>query len=304
MPASPAYTQLGALIRPHPYHLYFLIWILATVLIGTACSLYYGTHLYSVTLSALKFTDAAEYQRMAQAAPHGLINRHNWVNQIFVKRAWLWNTLVIAAIGATLKRTAGGLRGEHKRTEALSSADLPMRILSSRTLARWAEATLGWIVFAVWFFGPSFSQRVSIATGAVCILGGEQVDVTNCNSRGTGRWSGGHDVSGHTFILALGMFLILETLVPYFPYVLPSFSLLRKSIPYAIYADRDIFRTGQPRTRLVNVAVFWASVMLVGLWSTMLVVTSVYHHYAIEKVTGLLYAIFVWVLMPKEHALP
>ena len=71
----------------------------------------------------------------------------------------------------------------------------------------------------------------------------------------------------------------------------------------SIYAEKDIFRTGSPRERFVNVAVFWASMALAGLWGFMLVVTAVFHHVPKEKITGLLYAIAVWVFMPKEHAL-
>ena len=300
----PAYLHLGTLLKPHRYHLIFFAWVAGIVIAGTAYSVYYGSYHHSVAMSAAKFTNAAAYQHLVRTAPTVLINRGNWINQVFVKRAWFWNTAAVAAIAATLKRSAGGLRGEHQRTDA-ESTDLVTRIINSKTLLRWGEATVGWVLFAAWFFGPSLSLRVSIATGAQCVIEGEAVESAHCalGTNGAARWTGGHDISGHTFILSLGILLILEMLVPYLPYVLPPLSFLRKSIPTSIYAEKDIFRVGSPNQRLANVAVFWASVLLVALWSFMLLVTAVYHHVPKEKLTGLMYAFFVWVFMPKEHAL-
>lgn len=299
-----AYLHLGTLLRPHRYHLIFFAWISAAVIAGTAYSILSGSYHYSVAMSAVKLTDAAAYQHLASNAPSVLVDRGNWINQIFVKRAWFWNTAAVAAIAATLKRTAGTLRGERARTDA-ANTDIASRIIDSKTLLRWGEATIGWIIFAAWLFGPSLSLRVSIATGAQCIVDGEAVESAVCaaGSNHAARWTGGHDISGHTFILSLGILLILEMLVPYLPYVLPPVSFLRQSIPMSIYAEKDIFRTGSPRERFANMAVFWASLALAGLWGFMLVVTAVFHHVPKEKFTGLLYAFAVWVFMPKEHAL-
>ncbi|WFD34963.1 ATP adenylyltransferase [Malassezia cuniculi] len=304
MTGTPAYLKYGTLIKPNWYHFIFITYIAGVVLAGTLFSIYYGTHHYSVAMSAIKHTNATEYHRLALNAPI-FVDRSNWINQTFVKLAWFWNTLVVVAIAATLKRTAGGLRGERQRTKSFSDVDIVTRILASKTFLRWAVATLGWVLFAAWFFGPSVTQRVSIATGAQCVFNGDIVDAAQCHlgTNPVARWSGGHDVSGHTFILALGILLILEMLVPYLPYVLPSFSLVRQSIPLSIYADKDIFRTGSRRVRLANVAVFWGSTFILGLWGIMLTITAVYHHHPNEKLTGMLCALLVWFFMPKEHAL-
>ena len=116
-------------------------------------------------------------------------------------------------------------------------------------------------------------------------------------------WHGGHDVSGHTFILVLGMLLLIETLIPFVPYVLPSFSYFRESIPHALYATNNVFRVPSKRARIVNIAVMTTAMLLLTLLSSMLFLTSIYFHHPGEKITGFLAAVAVWLLMPKQSVL-
>lgn len=181
-----------------------------------------------------------------------------------------------------------------------------------------------------WFFGPNVTERIVVATGARCLVNAIEVDPEMCykhtvftgtshpelyaslpeivQSMGQTRglyagWHGGHDVSGHTFILVLSLLLLSEMLIPYLPYVLPDFSFLRQSIPRALYSDRDVFHRVPYLDRVANWAVLAVSVALVGLWSSMLLVTSVYFHAPEEKLSGFLAALAVWALMPKATAL-
>lgn len=72
-----------------------------------------------------------------------------------------------------------------------------------------------------WFFGPALIDRGFRITGGACELasqyegtGGKREFVTGqaCKIAG-GQWKGGHDISGHVFILVLGSaFLGLELL--------------------------------------------------------------------------------------------
>ena len=72
-----------------------------------------------------------------------------------------------------------------------------------------------------WFFGPGLIDRGFTVTGGACELaerfegeGGGMEFVTGqaCKAVG-GTWRGGHDISGHVFILVLGSaFLGLEVL--------------------------------------------------------------------------------------------
>lgn len=78
-----------------------------------------------------------------------------------------------------------------------------------------------------WFFGPAIIDRGFILTGGQCDLieAVEQGKVDTVMTKGEllvtglackavgGKWKGGHDISGHVFLLVLGsMFLFLEVL--------------------------------------------------------------------------------------------
>ena len=76
-----------------------------------------------------------------------------------------------------------------------------------------------------WFFGPAIIDRGFLLTGGQCDLV-EQADAGNVDMDSTrqfvtgvackavgGKWKGGHDISGHVFLLVLGsMFLFEEVL--------------------------------------------------------------------------------------------
>lgn len=332
----PAYRQLMPQLRAHQYHLVFFLWFGAVLLGGTLYSMYYKTHAYNVELSATRALDYLAAQAMQARVPSVFADRRNWMNALFIKRAWLWNTLDLVLIAATLDRTSGGLRGEKARGVVARPLRSLADVLALKTLWRWVAATLGWgtcttdaVLVTQWCFGPSLTDRVMAYSGGQCMMDSVPVDAGLCFTRaaltgssdpqryaqlpeavqrlGMSRplragWHGGHDVSGHTFILVLGMLLISESLIPYAPYVLPRFSYLRDVIPHALYAERNVFRLA-PRERALNIAVLVFSVALLTLWSAMLFFTSVYFHYPGEKLTGFLAASAVWTLMPKQTVL-
>jgi len=78
-----------------------------------------------------------------------------------------------------------------------------------------------------WFFGPAIIDRGFVLTGGKCdlveavqqgktdtVMSKEEVLITGlaCKAVG-GKWKGGHDISGHVFLLVLGsLFLLLEVL--------------------------------------------------------------------------------------------
>lgn len=90
---------------------------------------------------------------------------------------------------------------------------------------RWGIVTVWWILVTQWFFGPAMIDRGFLLTGGACELkqkidkGEAKADITErfvtsmaCKAHG-GKWSGGHDISGHVFLLVLGsMFLFQEVL--------------------------------------------------------------------------------------------
>lgn len=85
--------------------------------------------------------------------------------------------------------------------------------------------SLWWYFITQWFFGPAIIDRGFTLTGGQCELveAAEQgkVDLDKgrafvtgiaCKAVG-GKWKGGHDISGHVFLLVLGsMFLFEEVL--------------------------------------------------------------------------------------------
>ncbi|WFD32580.1 ATP adenylyltransferase [Malassezia sp. CBS 17886] len=326
----PAYMRLRAQLRPHLYHAILLLWVFGVFVIGVAYSSWKGASLYNMQLSDVRQLDHVAAMHIEDAvlpSMSSFADRRNWANAVLVKRAWLWNTLCVLLIALTLKRTAGGLRGDRLRHTVPLSFSSAHVLLGSKMFLRWAVATAGWgTAFTQWCFGPSIFERIIVASGAECLVNSIGVDPALCYARTrltthsypelfkqlpdtlhdyrlTARWHGGHDMSGHTFILMLGILLLVEMLVPYLPYALPSFSLLRQAIPTPLYAERDIFRTGPRKERTINVVAFWASLLLVGVWTAMLFATAVYFHRPYEKVSGLYAALFVWLLMPKECVL-
>lgn len=82
--------------------------------------------------------------------------------------------------------------------------------------------TLWWIFVTQWFFGPPIIDRGFLLTGGQCDLvelaDAGKVDMDNtrqfvtgvaCKAVG-GKWKGGHDISGHVFLLVLGSMFIFE----------------------------------------------------------------------------------------------
>ena len=87
---------------------------------------------------------------------------------------------------------------------------------------RWALATTWWIFVTQWFFGPAMVDRGFTMTGGACdfvnLVETDQaesnaaqrfVSGVACKAHG-GKWYGGHDISGHVFLLVLGSFFLFE----------------------------------------------------------------------------------------------
>jgi hypothetical protein len=94
-----------------------------------------------------------------------------------------------------------------------------------RGLLRLSIVTVWWIFVTQWFFGPPIIDRGFTLTGGQCELvaaadaGHAEMDNTRqfvtgaaCKAIG-GKWSGGHDISGHVFILVLGSMFLFEEML-------------------------------------------------------------------------------------------
>lgn len=143
--------------------------------------------------------------------------KNNIFNLYFVKIGWLWTTLAFASL--LLVQPA------HRFSTSLPQSQQQTR--SRRTLQallRYVLATTVWYLMTQWFFGPAIIDRSFVITGGKCekILNeAENLDpgsspstqietlfnAAACKAAG-GAWRGGHDISGHVFMLVLATSLL------------------------------------------------------------------------------------------------
>ncbi|KAK9365987.1 inositol phospholipid synthesis and fat-storage-inducing TM-domain-containing protein [Lipomyces kononenkoae] len=193
--------------------------------------------------------------------------RTNFFNVFFVKNGWFWTTITFMVHSIRLRISK-----------------------PSKLAIRYTLATLWWFLFTQWFFGAPIMDRVFIGTGGKCFVndpetesGQERQVHDSWSSFGcrhvNGEWAGGHDISGHCFLLThASLFLWYELL----PVIMERGPLLR-----------------QINTKIVFV--------LLALWWWMLLMTGIYFHTYTEKITGWLCGIaeatIIYILVPKSRML-
>lgn len=131
--------------------------------------------------------------------------KNNLFNAYFVKIGWAWTTL--AFVSLLFQAPYSSTHRSTQRIRRLAQAAL-----------RYALATTAWYLTTQWFFGPPVIDRGFVVTGGRCERlehahahghphGGhgvleELLTSAACKAAG-GDWRGGHDVSGHVFMLVL-----------------------------------------------------------------------------------------------------
>ncbi|KAF9451971.1 hypothetical protein P691DRAFT_756852 [Macrolepiota fuliginosa MF-IS2] len=235
----------------------------AVVLFGTAYSVVYGTYL-----------DTSN--PLFSGLPHPLGHSHyfasksNFINVYFIKKAWGWTSLLFF----------------------LSWITSPPRVRTGHRAIKWAVATSVWVIFTMWFFGPSLLDRAIVASGGACVLRGPSgtfvdLPVEVCYSGTIVRPSShphffaaindvvpvpmdwqdlprlrrGHDISGHIFLLTMSTLFLADQLRP--SLCAPNWT---------------------PGHRLAIVG----NILLIGIWLFASCTTSVYFHSPLEKITGFL----------------
>ncbi|KAK6344543.1 hypothetical protein TWF696_008177 [Orbilia brochopaga] len=205
--------------------------------------------------------------------------KSNIFNVFFVKIGWFWTT-------AAFFIHVSGLRHPNAAQARV------------KALIRWGLATLSWILVTQWFFGPPLMDRTFTLTGGTCqpSYGGYSAVTTSSNDQrltikieeaytsaackgAGGRWDGGHDLSGHVFMLThASLFLWAELL----PRLVDGW--WRGSV-------------GSKNTTLMSIewyGVHWFVWGVLGLWWWMLLMTSVYFHTWSEKISGLIVGLIEW----------
>lgn len=153
-------------------------------------------------------TRAMTYDAAAQAhtaadgsAPAYFARKTNLFNVYFVKRGWAWTTA--AVLGFVLTHPSVG-----------------SPLARVRAVTRWTVVTAWWFVVVQWCFGAPMIDRGFRWTGGKCELAELGVQMGTADARAAltavackasgGKWHGGHDISGHVFLLTLGSAMLMN----------------------------------------------------------------------------------------------
>ncbi|CAJ2506264.1 Uu.00g003940.m01.CDS01 [Anthostomella pinea] len=234
------------------------------------------------------------------AVPSYFARKDNLLNIIFVKRGWAWITVAFVAFAAS------------HSTFRSSGTRL------ARAASRWALITGWWILVTQWCFGPAIIDRGFRFTGGKCEDAHEAVfegtadksDVFTaaaCKASG-GRWSGGHDISGHVFLLVLGSYFLVQEV---------GWVLLRSGAGVAGRGEERAVVMGDGAVKGAGVEAEGDggagdgsalgvgskfTLTIVGLCWWMLLMTAIYFHTWFEKLTGLLVAflgVYAVYILPR-----
>lgn len=216
-------------------------------------------------------------------APSYFARKNNLFNTFFVKRGWGWITIAFVVF-------------------LLSHPALGSTTRKIKAATRWALVTGWWVLVTQWCFGPAMIDRGFKYTGGKCELAemavfegeadkGDVFTAVACKASG-GRWSGGHDISGHVFLLVLGSWFLLQEV---------GWVLVR-SRAYAgrqeercivmgdgavkgagVEAEKDGLQTRQGATGFGSKF----AIAIIGLSLWMLLMTAIYFHTWFEKVSAL-----------------
>ena len=245
----------------------------ATLLLGSLFSIlepHARVAPYSVTLQS----------HPSAAAPSYFAQKRNIFNVFFVKIGWFWTTLAFAVF-LFLHPSTG------------PSAGLVLNRKRVQGILRWALVTACWAAFTQWFFGPPLIDRGFRFTGGQCemvrteegraLMGDKREFFTRaaCKLAG-GQWKGGHDISGHVFLLVLGSaFLWMEIL----PVVVgKEMRLVRTKQGEWVNADRESEGEKQKKQREARQGLS-VPLVVAGLSWWMLLMTAAYFHTWFEKVS-------------------
>lgn len=219
--------------------------------------------------------------------------KRNLVNVYFVKYGWFWTTLAFLLVQITTKpsrsRSAKGLNHY------------------VQSFLRYTLITAAWIFVTQWFFGPALIDRSFKLTGGHCETVPSEINVTTeqinrlpklvsamaCKAAG-GSWRGGHDISGHVFILVLSSaFLLYELFLAdrhsSHPTVSPGAAAgVAKNMTEEEREAVGGWENEQTAKFRIWSRYFVYGVVLLDFW--MLLMTAIWFHTWLEKLSGLLLA--------------
>lgn len=209
--------------------------------------------------------------------------KSNVFNVYFVKIGWLWTTAAFLALLWAYPAFNSRRINANTRLRRIWQA-----------FFRYTLITVSWILTTQWCFGPAIIDRGFIASGGKCnrpvshsttLLSEIDSVLTSvaCKTAG-GSWSGGHDVSGHAFMLVVASaFLAFELAGSLWPANDNSQEVKDKDEGSRSPAlDQE---TGDTN----NGAAVWTRnfvLAVIGLSLWMLLMTGIWFHTFLEKVSG------------------
>jgi len=278
----------------------------ATLILGSLFSLLSP----SIRLAESSYSGKYQSYYPPHLAPSYFAQKRNVFNVYFVKKGWFWTTLALFVFIFT--HPSMGPPGRPVLT--------PRRLRAS---VRYLLTTLLWVAVTQWFFGPPLIDRSFRFTGGQCELirdpnAREEMSDTReilthaaCKVVG-GTWKGGHDISGHVFMLILGSAMLwMEVL----PCVLRASGLREsrlvrmhdgKVASAAAEADREVhgLSKGADEEKVAGLGLKVA-LGVTGLSWWMLLMTAAFFHTWFEKFTGLLVALFgIWMVYFLPRGVP
>ncbi|RIA84934.1 inositol phospholipid synthesis and fat-storage-inducing TM-domain-containing protein [Glomus cerebriforme] len=182
-----------------------------------------------------------------------LSHKSNILNLFFVKRGWFWTSFIFIIYS---------IRVIH--------ANNPHQI--AKSVMRWILATCYWYIVTQRFYnGPSIIDRIFLYTGGKCSQS-QIFEAYVCKKNG-GLWTGGHDLSGHCFLLIHASLILWEEM---------------RAISYR----PGSWEIAREKEKLLTLIFFF--VLL--LWWLMLAMTAIYFHSFQEKLTGTILGVLYWAL--------
>ncbi|GEQ70385.1 hypothetical protein JCM33374_g4062 [Metschnikowia sp. JCM 33374] len=221
-------------------------------------------------------------------------NKGNIFNQLFVKKGWAWTTLVVVVFYGIHVQKSPANRGK----------------VVSGAFLRWLAATAWWVLFTQWCFGLPLMDKVFLWTGGKCAsipsekvaalrgaasgslsrqfyLVGPNYESTAVSSylcrRLKGSWEGGHDPSGHVFLLVHASLYLFHETKPFWPGWVDFVNSIR------LFANDQTLTIAVRAKRLLTNVAHLPVLSLLSLWSFMLLVTNMYFHSLAEKLVGLIF---------------
>ncbi|KAJ5106640.1 hypothetical protein N7456_003315 [Penicillium angulare] len=249
---------------------------------------------------------------LSESPANYFARKNNIFNLYFVKIGWLWTTAAFASLLLA-----------HPAYRSFSQSQQQTRVRRSiQAFSRYALATTVWYLMTQWFFGAPIIDRSFIVTGGKCQEALKQVEKAKADSNPTiqletlfsaaackaagGAWRGGHDISGHVFMLVLATAMLAFEAIG-----VGAFSF-GWSTEGESGRERKASDPNSPRANGQDegsdLGVKWSLRLVwgvVGLGWWMLFMTAIWFHTWLEKWSGLAVAlstVYAIYILPRKLA--